>query len=85
MAYKTKLRKVLENKGVSQTELYNRINQLCKEGLGMDVISRIACGKKKNYHIYTLLKICVALDITPDTLIEKEEFIELQIKKKPQL
>ena len=48
----------------------------------MDVISRICCGVKKNYHIYTLLKICVALDCTPNEIIEKEEFIDRQVKPK---
>lgn len=79
-AIKTKLKKHLIEKGISQTELYNRINEQCIEGLGMDVISRICCGVKKNYHIYTLLKICVALDCTPNDIIEKEEFIDKQVK-----
>jgi DNA-binding Xre family transcriptional regulator len=81
-AIKTKLKKYLLESGVSQTELYNRINEQCKDGLGMDVISRICCGVKKNYHIYTLLKICIALDCTPNDIIEKEEFIEKQVKLK---
>jgi DNA-binding Xre family transcriptional regulator len=77
---KTKLKRYLIENGVSQTELHNRINEQCKEGLGMDVISRICCGVKKNYHIYTLLKICIALDCTPNEIIEKEEFINKQVK-----
>jgi len=81
-AIKTKLKRHLLEKGISQTELYHRINEQCEEGLGMDVISRICCGVKKNYHIYTLLKICVALDCTPNDIIEKEEFIKLQVKPK---
>jgi len=81
-AIKTKLKRYLIDKNISQTELYNRINEQCKEGIGMDVISRVCCGVKKNYHIYTLLKICVALDCTPNDIIEKEEFIEKQVKEK---
>jgi DNA-binding Xre family transcriptional regulator len=76
----TKLKKHLIENGITQTELYNRINEQCIEGLGMDVISRICCGVKKNYHIYTLLKICVALDCTPNDIIEKEKFIDKQVK-----
>ena len=37
-------------------------------------------GKKINYEIYTLLKLCVALNVTPNELIEKDDFIETQLK-----
>ena len=38
-------------------------------------------GKKTNYEIYTLLKLCLALDVTPNEIIEKDNFIESQLKK----
>ena len=37
-------------------------------------------GKKTNYELHTLLKICIALDCTPNDIIEKDEFIAKHIK-----
>ena len=56
------------------------IKDKCKSHLGKDVISRIVNGKKQNYEIHTLLKICLALNCTPNQIIEKDNFIETQIK-----
>ena len=81
MIKETKLKTLLIEKRISQTELYNRIKGLCKIGLGHDVISKICSGKKTNYHIDTLLKICIALNVSPNDLIEKENFIKTQLKK----
>ena len=58
----TKLKKLLREKGFTQTDLYNRIKEQCNSYLGQDVISRIVNGKKVNYEIHTLLKICLALN-----------------------
>lgn len=76
----TKLKLLLEKKKISQSELYDIIKANCKSYLGKDVISMIVNGKKKNYEIYTLLKICVALNVTPNEIIEKDDFIKTQIK-----
>tara|TARA_R110002153_G_scaffold232329_1_gene385632 strand:- start:8101 stop:8352 length:252 start_codon:yes stop_codon:yes gene_type:complete len=72
--YRTKLYKVLYKKGISQKGLQHLIKQKCNCHLGNDVISRIVSGKKTNYHINTLLKICIALDCTPNEIIDKEQF-----------
>ena len=77
----TKLKEILIKKRISQTELYNLIKEKCNSHLGQDVISRIVNGKKKNYEIFTLLKICVALNISPNQIIDKGNFIETQLKK----
>ena len=42
----TKLKKLLREKGFTQTDLYNRIKEQCNSYLGQDVISRIVNGKK---------------------------------------
>jgi DNA-binding Xre family transcriptional regulator len=76
----TKLKLILEKRNISQSDLYEKIKSSCKSYLGKDVISMIVNGKKKNYEIYTLLKICVALNITPNEIIEKDEFIQTQLK-----
>ena len=47
----------------------------------MDVISRIVNGKKQNYEIYTLLKLCLALNCTPNDIIEKDDFVKQQLKR----
>jgi DNA-binding Xre family transcriptional regulator len=79
---KTKLKIILENKGLSQTDLYNKIKSQCNSYLGKDVISKIVNGKKSNYEIYTLLKICLALNVSPNDIIEKNNFIKTQVKSK---
>jgi DNA-binding Xre family transcriptional regulator len=77
----TKLRKILKEKNMSQGDLYDKIKLTCHSHLGRDVISKIVTGKKQNFEIYTLLKICVALNVTPNDLIEKDEFIDTQLKR----
>ena len=77
----TKLKKILKNRNLSQTDLYELIKSNCKTYLGKDVISKIVNGKKENYEIHTLLKICVALNVTPNDVIEKNDFINTQLKK----
>lgn len=76
----TKLKLILDKRNISQSQLHDKIKSSCKSYLGKDVISMIVNGKKKNYEIYTLMKICVALNVTPNELIEKDEFIETQLK-----
>lgn len=75
----TKIKLLLEKKGMNQSDLYHRIKNLNKVCIGKDVISNIVNGKKQNYHIYTLLKICLALNCTPNDIIEKDMFLETQV------
>jgi DNA-binding Xre family transcriptional regulator len=81
MFKETKLKKYLRENDISQTELFNKIQEKCIFSLGSDVISKIVSGKKNNYEINTLLKICIALNLTPNDIIEKDLFIEKHIKK----
>ena len=81
MEQDTKLKKILANKNMTQSELYELIKDNCKTYLGKDVISRIVNGKKTNYEIFTLLKICMALNVTPDQIIEKTDFLNTQIHR----
>ena len=80
MSKQTKLKILLKKRNMTQSELYNIIKDNCKSYLGKDVISRIVNGKKQNYEIYTLLKICMALNVTPNQIIEKDCFINTQLK-----
>ena len=77
---RTKLYKILRKRGISQMGLHNLIKDRCNSYLGNDVISRIVNGKKTNYEIHILLKICIALDCTPNDIIEKEEFVKKILK-----
>ena len=45
----TKLKKLLREKEISQTDLYNIIKDQCNSYLGQDVISRIVNVKKKEF------------------------------------
>ena len=76
----TKLKKLLRKKRITQTELYYLIKERCNSYLGHDVISRIVNGKKTNYHIDTLLKLCIALNCAPNDIIDKQIFIKKQVK-----
>ena len=78
---KSKLKNILEEKNISQTELYNIIKKQCKVPVGMDVISRVCKGHKTNYHTDTLLKFCLALNCTPNDLIEREKFLKTHLKE----
>jgi len=78
----TKLKKLLREKGVTQTELFHLIKDQCKTYLGQDVISRIVNGKKTNYEVHTLLKICCALNCSPNHIIETKEFVNKCLKEK---
>lgn len=77
----TKLKKILQQKKMSQNDLFEKIKSSCNSYLGKDVISKIVNGKKQNYELFTLLKICVALNVTPNDLIEKDDFIKTQLKQ----
>jgi DNA-binding Xre family transcriptional regulator len=77
----TKIKKILEKKNMTQTDLFNSIKSNCNNYLGKDVISKIVNGKKENYEIFTLLKICLALNVSPNDIIEKNEFVKTQVNK----
>ena len=72
----TKIKKILIEKSMSQKDLYNAINENCKTPIGKDRISKIGNGKLTNYSMHTLLKLCMALDVTPNDLLEREIFME---------
>ena len=61
---------------------YLIIKSISKTHLGKDVISKIVNGKKQNYELFTLLKICIALNVSPNEIIEKDEFINTQLNSK---
>jgi len=71
-----KLKEILIEKGISQAELHRLIIDKCKTPIGKDRISMIVNGKVNNYSIFTLLKICMALNVTPNDIVDKETFLK---------
>lgn len=76
----TKLKILLEDRNITQRKLYELIADRCNTPIGYDRISNIVNGKINNVSVYTLLKICIALDVTPNDIIEREPFIESECK-----
>jgi DNA-binding Xre family transcriptional regulator len=76
----TKIKQLLSDKSMSQKDLYNAIDERCITPIGYDRISKIVNGKICNYSMFTLLKFCIALDCTPNDVIDKETFIEKECK-----
>jgi DNA-binding Xre family transcriptional regulator len=76
----TKLKKILKEKDITQRELYGLIKEKCNIPIGEDRISKIVHGKLTNYSMHTLLKICLALDVSPNEIVEKDNFIKEECK-----
>jgi DNA-binding Xre family transcriptional regulator len=73
----TKLQKLLNEKNVTQAWLYDKIKEQCHTPVGEYQINRICKGKAKNYQLITLVKICKALEVTPNEIISKSDFDHL--------
>jgi DNA-binding Xre family transcriptional regulator len=75
-AFRSKLEELLYNKRLTQKELKDIIDSQNDVGISQYMISLIVSGKKLNYHIHTLMKICRALECTPNDIIGKTEFVK---------
>lgn len=73
----TKLQKMLNERNVTQKWLYEKIKEECVVPVGEYQINRICKGKTTNYHINTLMKICKAMETTPNEIIAKSDFDNL--------
>jgi DNA-binding Xre family transcriptional regulator len=67
---KTKLGKILLDNDMEQLDLYKLIIYKTGKTIGVDRISHIVSGKKKNYTIQTAKTICEALGITLNDLVD---------------
>ncbi len=76
----TKIKQILIDKAMSQKELYKLIEEKCQVPIGYDRISKIVNGKITNYSLFTLLKLCYALNVSPNDIVDKEEFFEKECK-----
>jgi DNA-binding Xre family transcriptional regulator len=64
----------MKDKGITQKELYQMISIICKTKVTLAMLSRIISGKQKNVHCDTLIKICVALGVSPNDILDAESF-----------
>lgn len=65
----TKINKILIERGLSQTDLYELILENGSE-IGKDRINRIVNGKLLNYHTNTAKALAKALNVKIDDIIE---------------
>lgn len=79
----TKLKAILERKGISQIQLCAQIQKHFKP-VRTDAISQIVTGKKANITIFTLVKICSALKVSPNDIIDYEQ-IETKLRREKKL
>jgi len=87
----TKLKKLLKKRSISQKTLYDKISKIYETPIGQYALSQIVNGKKLNYHIITLVKICNVLKVKPQSIVEsdvldsqllKTEYIKRKLAKK---
>ena len=79
----TKLKKILKKKKITQSMLYNRIANKFETPVGQYALSEIVNGKKINYHLITLVKICDVLNIKPHSVVESEVLVQQLVKLNP--
>ena len=68
----TKLKRLLKRKKISQKRLYQMICQEYETPVGLYALNQIVNGKKVNYHLITLVKICKVLKCKPHSIVESE-------------
>jgi len=76
----TKLKKLLRKRNVSQKKLYDKISKIYETPIGQYALSEIVNGKKLNYHIITLVKICNVLNVKPQSIVESDS-LDMQLLK----
>jgi DNA-binding Xre family transcriptional regulator len=77
MSKVTKLKQLLIDRGMKQSDLVNKINDVALSPLPQYQISKICTGKLTNYSVHTLIKICRALDVTPSEVLDKQDYLHL--------
>lgn len=66
----TKLQKILFERGLTQTDLYNLIQDTTGRVIGKDRISKLVNGHQKNLQVETAKAFAKALNVTLDDIIE---------------
>ena len=76
----TKLKKILRKRKITQRKLYSLIDNKYETPVGQYALSEIVNGKKLNYHLITLVKICTVLKVKPHSLVESEILNKMLMK-----
>jgi DNA-binding Xre family transcriptional regulator len=72
----TKIHLILEKRGLTRKDLFNLIaKKYPDEPISPDAVSRIVSGKRKYYSTPTLFRICGALGVTPNQVLDYEDEI----------
>lgn len=77
MSKVTKLKQLLIDKGMKQSDLVKKLNEVATSPLPQYQISKICTGKLTNYSVHTLIKICRALEVTPNEVLDKNDYMNL--------
>ena len=80
----TKLKILLKKKNISQKKLYDKIARRYETPVGQYALSEIVNGKKLNYHLITLVKICNVLNVKPHSIVESD-ILEKELLRYPDL
>ena len=71
----TKLNEILIDKGINRNQLYLMIEaKYPYDAISRDALSRIVSGKRKNYSLYTLFRICSTLNVTTNEVCDIEDY-----------
>jgi DNA-binding Xre family transcriptional regulator len=73
----TRLNLLMKQKGLTQKQLHARIKEICHTQVTLAILSKICSGKQMNVHVDTLIKICVALNVSPNELLDGEQYLYL--------
>jgi DNA-binding Xre family transcriptional regulator len=79
----TKLKKILKKRKITQRKLYALIDKKYETPVGQYALSEIVNGKKLNYHLITLVKICTVLKVKPHSIVESEILNQMLMKPEP--
>jgi|LauGreDrversion4_2_1035121.scaffolds.fasta_scaffold704681_2 hypothetical protein len=66
----TRLHRILTERGMTQTDLYNLIQAQTGKTIGRDRINRIVNGKQTNFQVDTAKIISNALGLTIDEILD---------------
>lgn len=70
----SKLKAILKQRKISQVQLVELTKEYCKTPVPRYAINKICKGKRTNYSILTLMKICRALEVTPNEILSKSDY-----------
>jgi DNA-binding Xre family transcriptional regulator len=77
----TKLKRLLKKRKISQKKLYDNIAKRYETPIGQYALSEIVNGKKLNYHLITVVKICKILKVKPQSIVEMDELDKQLLKE----